>query len=116
MGVVQTVLNTITCNGPGCDKVITYAQAKEKETFELPENVWLMGLRTIQTLDQRKFSYCSDTCELKGVESGQHNKPEPKKIISNVATPAQIQQAADAAKAAEAATIAIKAGQPVTLS
>jgi hypothetical protein len=94
---------------------VTFALSAEKATFDMPENVWLKSMRMVQTLDARKFVYCSDVCEAKAIEAGTHNLPEPKRIIDNVATPAQVQAAADAAKAQEAATQAIKAGQPVTL-
>jgi hypothetical protein len=115
MGIVDTGFRTISCNGPNCKKTVTFALAQEKQTFDLPENVWLKSMRMVQTLDARKFVYCGDVCEAEAIATGVHNLPEPKRIIDNVATSAQVQAAADAAKAQEAATQAIKAGGPVTL-
>lgn len=116
MGIIDTGFRSISCNGPDCTKTVTFALATEKATFDDPANVWLKSMRMVQTLDARKLVYCSDVCEAKAIEKGIHNLPEPKRIIDNVATPAQVQAAADAAKAQEAATAAIKAGQPVTLN
>jgi hypothetical protein len=126
MGVVDTTFRTITCTGftknaetgevTPCPHTITYEVSKEKETFEAPENVWMKSLRAVQSLDNRRFNYCSDLCEASAVESGVHNLPEQKRIISNVATPAQIEAAAAAARNAEKATAAIKQGAGVSLS
>jgi hypothetical protein len=126
MGVIDTTFRTITCNGTvknaetgevtACPHTITYEVAKEKETFEAAENVWMKSLRAVQSLDNRRFNYCSDLCEATGVEAGLHNLPEQKRIISNVATPAQIEAAAAAARNAEKATAAIKQGAGVSLS
>ena len=114
MGIVNVTFRTITCNGPECKNTVTYESSKEKETIEAPENAWVNGLRTIQTLDQRMFTYCSDVCEIGGVKTGQHNKPEPKKIVDTSGAPsAQIAEAAAAAKAAEEATKQLKAGPQI---
>ena len=115
MSLIDTQFRTISCNGPECTKTVTFAMSQEKQTFEAPENVWLKSMRLVQTLDARKLVYCSDECEAKAVATGVHNLPEPKRIIDNVASAAQVQAVAAAAKAQEAATVAIKAGGPVTL-
>jgi hypothetical protein len=114
MGILDLTFRTISCNI--CDKTITYDRNDEKKVFDNPENVWLKSVRQVTTLDQRVLAFCSDVCEVKSVGTGSHNLPEPKKIISEPASAHQIQAAANAAKQAEAATAAMKSGQPVTLS
>ena len=96
-------LRTIKCDNPECNKNITFDRRQEKEVFEA--NPWLKATRLIQTVDQRQFVYCSDICEIMGTKTGQHNIPEPKKIIeaNNAAVVAQAAAAAEAAKASDAA-------------
>jgi hypothetical protein len=116
MSIQNITFRTISCNNTKCGKTITYDMAQEKQAFDNPENVWLKGVRQVTTLDQRMLAYCSDLCELAGIETGVHNIPEPKKIIeTGGASAAQVQAAAEAAKRAEAATAALKSGGPVTL-
>jgi hypothetical protein len=115
MGLIDSAVRTITCDGPECDKTITFDRRLEKQTFDAPGNEWLKAVRVIQTVDARNLVYCSDTCEAKGISKGTHNLPEPKRIIDGVANQAAINVAAEAAAQAEAATRAIKAGSPVTL-
>lgn len=110
MSVVETMFRTVTCNT--CEKTVTYEVKDEQQTFNTPGNEWLLGLRTIQALDQRKFTYCSDICEVEGIKTGQHNMAQ-KKLIESAASPAQVAQAAAAAKAAEQATKALQGGRPV---
>lgn len=114
MGVIDTPFRTFTCNSPECGKTLTWDRREEAKVFQ--ENEWLLGLRVIQTLDNRGFSYCSDLCEIKGIESGQHNVAQkPKVQVPTGSATEAIQKAAQAAAQAEAATRAIKEGQPVTL-
>jgi hypothetical protein len=114
MSVIDQMIRTFTCNNPACGKTITWNTQEEPKTFQ--ENEWLLGLRVIQTLDNRKFSYCSDLCEIKGAETGQHNiVQKPKVEIPSGSATDAIQKAAQAAAQAEAATAAIKEGKPVTL-
>ncbi len=115
MGLIDSTIRTITCNGPKCNCTITFDRRLEKQTFDAQENVWLKSTRIIQTLDGRTLVYCSDICEVNGVGTGQHNMPEPKTIIEPGASAEAIAAAAQAARQAETATAAIKAGQPATL-
>ncbi len=112
MAVTQTVFRTISCNADGCDKTVTFEASKEKDVLQLPENVWVKSFRTIQTIDNRVFGYCSDACEITGATSGVHNIQE-KRIISDAGNPAQVQMAAQAAKAAEEATKQLRAGKGI---
>jgi hypothetical protein len=116
MGLIDSAVRTITCNGPECKHTVTFDRRLEKQTFDTPGNEWMKSIRIVQTVDARNLVYCSDACEAKGVETGSHNLPEPKRIVDGVANAAAIEAAAQAAKQAEAATAALKAGQPVTLS
>lgn len=117
MGMIDLQYRTVTCNGPECKNTTTFQLSKEEHQKALaaPGNEWLKSTRILNTPDGRVLVYCSDTCEAKGIATGSHNLPEPKRIIEGVASAAQVRAAADAAHAAEEATRAIKAGQPVTL-
>lgn len=113
MPISNLTLVTIACNGPECDKSVTFEGDKQEQAFK--DNDWLQRTwRRVITPDNRQLVYCGDICEIKGIESGAHNKPEPKKIAT-AATPAQIQQAVEAAQREKAATSALKSGGPVTL-
>lgn len=111
MGIIDSNIRTISCDGPGCDKQVTYDRKNEKTTFELPENIWLRATRVVQTADGRNLVACSDVCEVKSVETGTHNIPEPPKIVT-AANPAAIALAAQAAANARQADEAIRTGQP----
>ena len=118
MSIVVTAYRTVTCNGPECQKSVTFEQNEkaQAETFAKEENAWLKSFRIVKTPDGRELGYCGDVCEANAIKTGAHNLPEPKRIIAGVANAAQVEQAAAAAKAAEAANTALRTGQPVTLS
>lgn len=117
MGVTDVGFRTIICNGPECPKSVTFQMTKEahEKTLAAEGNEWLKTVRVVETPDGRKLAYCSDVCEAKAIGAGQHNVPEPSRIIQGVANAAQVKAAADAAAAAERATAALRAGGPVTL-
>jgi len=118
MPVTNTQFSTVTCDS--CKKTITYAGVNEQEELSKPENSWVIKTaRIVQNLvpapgQQRPqaFLYCGDECEITAAGTGVHNVPEPKKIISGVASSASVAQAAAVAAAAEKATAALKSGQP----
>jgi hypothetical protein len=124
MAIINTVYTTIACEGPECVKAVTFLAAEEQQELSKPENSWVLKTARVVTNlapppGQQKPQprlFCSDVCEAKSVATGAHNVPEPKRIIGNVASAAQVQQAADAAAKAAQATEALKAGSPVTLS
>lgn len=101
MALTDVATRTIKCDNPECNKEITFNRAEEKATFDNPGNIWLKSIRLVQAIDQRSFVYCSDICEILGARSGQHNLPEPKKIIEA----ANAQAVAAAAQSAEAARV-----------
>ena len=124
MGVQQTVYKTVSCNGPGCDKSVTFEVGTQqtgipKETeaiLSAPENSWMNStLRTVRTPDGRELVLCSDVCEVNSVAAGNHNKPEPKKIIElPTGGPTEyIRRAAEAAKVKEQADRDLRAGPEV---
>jgi hypothetical protein len=115
MGLIDSQVRTITCNGPECTHTVTFDRRMEKQTFDAPGNEWLKSVRIVQTVDSRNLVYCSDKCEIGGTATGVHNLPEPKKLVDGPATSQAIEAAAAAAKMAEEATRAMKQG-PVTLS
>jgi hypothetical protein len=122
MAIVNTQYTTLTCNGPRCEKTLTFETSQQAKVLADPENAWLKAARAVTRLlaepgqqEAKKFLYCCDVCEIKAAGTAVHNLPEPKKIIEATASPEQIKAAAEAAKAAEAATAAIKAGQPATV-
>lgn len=104
MSIQDTVIRTIKCEADGCPNEILFDRKEEQQIFAKPENAWLRGVRLVQTADGRNIAYCSDDCEVKGVASGKHNLPEPKRIIEtgNAAAVNAAAQAAANAKAAEA--------------
>lgn len=115
MAIIDVGYRSVTCNGTGCKNTVTFEPKNAPDVAK--EHVWLKNLRIVQANGQN-FCYCSDTCELTAIESGAHNPPEEKKIISmpsgTQATTA-IQAAAAAAKAAEQATRQLKSGEGGTI-
>ena len=114
---MSTIINsfvTVTCDGDGCPKTITFPQTQEGEQEAIQNNPWLSSLRFVQTTDGRKYSYCSDECEAKGLGTGKHNKLE-KRIVS-VGGPNAIEMAAQAAARAQKANEALHQGSGVELS
>ena len=119
MGIVDNQFRTVTCDQ--CGKTVTYEQLVDPRTGRqggispqvMEENPWLKTNRIVLTADGRNFGYCSDLCEVAGLEKGQHNMPEPPKIeVPQGSAQAQIAAAAAAAKAREEATKNIKEGVP----
>jgi hypothetical protein len=96
---------TITCDAAGCDKNVTFLGTDDGGKKVIQENPWMNSLRTIQTIDGRKFIYCSDECEAKGVGAGSHNQ---KVIVTPQAN--SVDLAAQAAERARQATEALKTG------
>lgn len=107
----EKVNRTITCDGPECNKTITFeaTEEKAKEVFANPANFWLRGNRLVKTPDGRVLVYCSDVCEIMGAKSGIHNLPEPKKII-DAGNQAAVNAAVAAANAAKASDENLKKG------
>lgn len=111
MSIIDSVIRTIACDAPGCDKSLLFDRKDEKSVFENSDNVWLKSTRIVQSADGRNIVYCSDTCEVKGTATGKHNIPEAPKIVT-AANPAAIVAAATAAAAARQTEEAIRNGQP----
>lgn len=117
MSIVDTTYRTVICNGPGCDKTVTFNGQDQAAVKELMDSTpWMKTLRVVQqVVGGRNFAYCSDECEIANAGTGAHNPDEPKRVISTPAGAAQIAAAAAAARQAEEATKAMKDGTPVTL-
>jgi hypothetical protein len=115
MGSVQSSFVTLSCDGPKCNKTVTFPATPEGQKDALEDNPWLATLRGVGTSDGRQLSYCSDECEAEGLATGSHNKPERKRIITSTANQAEVSLAAQAAKQAAEATEALRRGTPVTL-
>ena len=114
MSLVDIAYRTITCDA--CQKTVTWEHPKDMNAT-VEANTWLRTTRVIQTGDQRTFMYCSDLCEVAGIETGKHNVPDPPKVeIPQGSAQAQIAAAAAAAKQAAQATEAIKTGRPLQLA
>jgi hypothetical protein len=115
MSVVDTSYRTITCNGPDCTTTVTFEPKDAEKTVK--ENPWLENARLTNRLsDGRVFAYCSDTCEVKAVTAGFHNKEEKKLVEMPTGTAREaILRAAQAAKAAEEGSKALKEGRPVNI-
>jgi hypothetical protein len=112
MATVISSFVTLSCDGPDCEKTVTFPQTPEGENDARQSNPWINALRFVQTPDQRKFTYCSDECEIRSTGQGHHN---PKTIVA-AQGPNAVDLAAQAALRAQQATQALKAGGPVTLS
>jgi hypothetical protein len=108
MGAISNSFITIKCDGPECSKTVTFPQTIEGEQEALKTNSWLSTVRFIQTYDNRKFVYCSDECEAKGIGTSQHNKLD-KKILTGDAQTMKI--AAQDAERARQATDALRKGR-----
>lgn len=115
MSTVQSTFITISCDGPNCDKSVTFPATEEGQQEALEGSPWLKTLRGVGTPDKRQLSYCSDTCEAEGVATGAHNKVEKKRIIQT-GNQADVNLAAQAAAQAREANKALRDGSPVTLS
>ena len=115
MSQLQFVFVTISCDGPGCDKTVTFPANEQGQAEALEDNPWLNTLRGVGTPDKRQLAYCSDECEAKGIAAGLHNKPERKRIIAPTAGKAEVDLAAKAAQQAREANEALHKGTPVTL-
>jgi hypothetical protein len=112
MSIIQTSYKTISCNGPNCDKTVTFEAGKEQEVAN--ETLWFKTIRLVQTAQGRNLCYCSDQCELENIAAGAHNPEERKKIALPEGANA-IDVAARQAQEAEKATKALKSGAGVTL-
>src|ERR1700694_4386246 len=116
--IINTVYNTITCEGPDCPKTFTFLATEEQVELAKPENSWVLKTaRTVVNLvpapgHEKPIPrlYCSGECEVKATATGVHNVPEPKRIVSEPASVAQVAAAAAAAQRAQAATEALKSG------
>lgn len=109
MSTVQSVFITVSCDGKGCDKSVTFAANPQGEKEAQDANPWLLTHRAIQTADKRVLTYCGDECEIKAAGDGAHNKLEQKHIITD-ANNSQVNLAAQAAKLAAEATAKMKEG------
>ena len=105
--ILDQQFRTISCNGAGCEKTITYPMNEAKEAVE--QNPWLKTVRLVQVEGKPPFVYCSDSCEVSGVTTGQHNPAEIRPTIVQGSS-ASIKAAAMAAESAQRATRELKAG------
>jgi hypothetical protein len=106
MSTINSTFVTISCDAPECLHTTTFPQTEEGEKTAFSENVWMNSLRFIQTLDQRKFVYCSDECAIKATATGVHNKP----LIVQAKAENEVALAAQAAERGRKATEALKSG------
>jgi hypothetical protein len=114
-------VRTIKCDAPGCDKTATFAQSEAEQAVK--DNPWIKTVRILQNIFSpnpqqapKVFVYCSDVCEVQGVQSGLHN-PVEKKIISMPTGDAlaAVKAAAAAAEAARVGTQALREGRDVSI-
>ena len=108
--ITQRVMQTMQCDTQGCPHSETPFQfwlvstpggvAPDPSTI-FP--TWVEDFREVKTGDGRRFHYCGDGCETKGLQAGAHKR---KRI--QPATEADVKAAA----VATAATDALKATDP----
>lgn len=121
MSIVNTLVQTIRCDAPGCEKFVTFAQSQAEETIKA--NPWLKNVRIVGALlkehpqaPDKSFTYCSDICEVEGVKTQKHNYKEPNLIqMPSGDQLAAVRAAAQAAEAARTAEIALREGAPVSI-
>jgi hypothetical protein len=113
MARIDTQFTTLTCDI--CKKTVTFEVIPNRNLPQtiIDENPWIKSYRPVLRGDGVTFGYCSDLCEIAGIETKQHNIPEaPKVDLAQGSAKAQIEAAAAAAKAREEATKAMKEGAP----
>lgn len=113
MSTVISSFVTITCDAQ-CGKSVTFAQNEQAQNEAVKDNPWLQAIRFVNLPDNRKFGYCSDECEIKGIGTGAHNPVQPKPVIHTGSDQA-IALAAQAQENARKAEAALKAGQGITV-
>jgi len=121
LSIVNTLVQTIKCDAPGCDKSVTFAQSQAEETVK--NNPWLKNTRLINLLikenpqtPDKSFTYCSDVCEVEGIKTLKHNYKEPNLIqMPGGDQLAAVRAAAQAAEAARTADTALREGAPVNI-
>jgi hypothetical protein len=103
----RQVMQTISCDRPGCGNTVTFDTRLGKEA--VAANPWLNTIRIVRTPDKREYLLCSDVCEIENIKSGAHNKQEPKQIITDGSAQA-VAAAAQAAEAAKASDANLRSG------
>jgi len=124
LAITNQVVQTIKCDAPGCDKLVTFAVSQTEETIK--NNPWLKTTRLVQIMlkegpqaPDKTFTYCSDVCEVEGIKTLKHNFEEKKLIQMPTGDQlAAVRAAAQAAEAARTADAALREGtatiQPAT--
>ncbi len=95
MPMIDKTTRTIKCDNAACDKEVSFDLKDQYAIAKLPD--WLRTFRNVVLGNNTRFGYCSDVCEVEGVTTGNHNVPEPKKVVEATA--------ADASKIAAQAKI-----------
>jgi hypothetical protein len=119
MAIVDSQFRTLTCES--CDKAVTFSiqefQTPEGQKKILEESPWIRGFRiSNMVMDGRVFGYCSSLCEIKGIESGNHEVIEKKVIEFSTGNNLEaIKKAAAEAAAKAEGTRALKEGRPVNI-
>lgn len=116
MAIQDVVVETVKCDNPACTSEAVFPKLQNGVLPEvLEKNPWLKTARLIQTADGRVRYYCTDVCEVAGIKTGEHNPPEPKKVIDMPSGPAleAIKKAAAEELARRQGTQALKEGKQV---
>lgn len=118
MPIQDVVIATLKCDNEKCTNEVMFPKTQQGLPAEVADkNPWMKTARLIQTSDGRVRYYCTDACEVEGIKAGEHNPPEPKKVIDMPTGAAleAIKQAARDEIARRQGTQALKEGRPVTL-
>ena len=126
MAISQSVFQTLSCDGPGCNKSeVIEASDAVSTTKLLEENPWIKNHRIVQTMSKRDpatnqpvvFHFCSDVCLVNAATAGMFVPTEEKKVELPVGTGnAQIREALAARAREKAADQALRNGDPVNFS
>ena len=114
MSIVQVVYKTVSCNGPQCEKSVTFEEKEGAMQRVANETPWFKTMRVVQTAQGRNFVFCSDNCEIESVATGVHNPEERTSIVIPHGANSQ-ELAAAQARQAEEATKAMKKGSGLSL-
>lgn len=114
MPIINSNFRTVSCDS--CDKTVTFEASNGLPKEVMEANPWLKSNRAVQRADGLAvFSYCSDLCEVKGIESGNHNTPEPKTLAPVTGGSAAIALAAAEARRKQLTDEKLREGAPVNV-
>lgn len=121
MSVTVSVFQTLSCDGPKCDKselleTLPNGQPVPETQKKIDTTPWIKHHRQV-VASGKQFVFCSDTCLVNAATAGMFIPEEEKQIINPEGNANALIRAALEAKAREkAADAALRSGASVTIS